>query len=75
MTGISKWPKLDLTHLEDIDETGLTSQKLKLNKTFYYSLPKLIYCTGQVGGVQKTVVGKAALSVPRVITSLPWQLL
>lgn len=54
-----------------------TSQKIKLHKSyiFYYSLPKLIYCTGEVGGVHKAVVGKAAVGVPRVITSLPWQLL
>ena len=38
-------------------------------------LPELGDSTGQVGGVCQTVVGKAFLCVPGVITALPRQLL
>lgn len=52
----------------------MTSLNILLKYSYPYSLdslPELSDGTGQVGGVHQTVVRKAAISVPRVITCLP----
>lgn len=38
-------------------------------------LPELYHCAGEISGVFNAVVGVTAVCVPRIATTLPWQVL